>query len=258
VRRGLPLLFIGLLLFPAAAQRNDLDRIRTDISRMRARLEQVRAQAQSAERDLEQVNLELEIRTNELELAAAAEAQVAAAQARTEQEIVALVPRIAQQKSALKRRLVALYRLGGLSYMRMLLELENNRSPIEAMSMLSYLVSRDARLVSRFQETQSELALRREQMAAQRQQLSQTRVVVDERRKAVIAARIEKEKVLARLRVEESGAEQQLAALEEKARRLQRLVDTERIAGRQRHPIGAGSARLAGRREGVRALRTAT
>lgn len=193
---------------------------------MRARLAAVRAQTQSAERELERVELELAIHTNELELATAAEAGVAAAQAATEAEIAALVPRIEQQKRDLQRRLVALYRLGGLSYVRMFLELENNRSPIEAMSMLSYLVTRDARLVTRFQETQQQLAVRREQMGAQRKELLQTRLVVDQRRQAVIAARLEKQKMLERLRREESGTELELAALEEKARRLQRLVDT--------------------------------
>lgn len=225
VWRALLLLLLTSLFAPADAQRSDLDRIRTDITRMRARLQQVRAQAQSAARDLEQVDLELAIRTQELELATAAEHEVARAQTRTEQEIATLLPRITRQKQALEKRLVALYRLGGLSYVRMLLELENNRSPVEAMSMLSYLVSRDARLVASFQETRQQLATRQEQIASQRQRLAQTRLVVDQRRQAVIAARVEKEKVLARLRSEESGAAQQLATLEEKARRLQRLVN---------------------------------
>ena len=220
-------LIFALALPSASAQRDsDLQRIRTDIARMRARLAEVRAQTQSAERELERVDLELAIHTNELELATAAEAAVAAAQAITEREIATLMPRIEQQKKDLQRRLVALYRLGGLSYVRMFLELENNRSPIEAMSMLSYLVTRDARLVTRFQETQQQLAMRREQMGTQRKELLQTRLLVDARREAVIAARVEKQTMLERLRREESGTALELAALEEKARRLQRLVDT--------------------------------
>lgn len=59
-----------------------------------------------------------------------------------------------------------------------------------------------------------------------REQLRQTRVVVDQRRQAVVLARAEKERVLSRLQSEESGAAQELAVLEEKARRLQRLVNT--------------------------------
>lgn len=91
--------------------------------------------------------------------------------------------------------------------------------------MLSYLVTRDARLVTRFQTARQQLAGQRAQLAQRRAQLQQTRLVVEQRRRAVIAAREQQQRVLAKLRVEESGTSQQLAALEEKARRLQRLVD---------------------------------
>jgi murein hydrolase activator len=216
-----------LALLPAHAQRpTDLDRIRTDITRLRLRLEEVRRQAQSAVRELEEVDLELGIRTRELDLAAAAETKLAADQQAIEGQIATLGPRIERQKSDLRLRLVALYRLGGLSYLRMLLALDGDRNPIEAMSMLSYLVSRDSRLVTRFQTTQRELAARNNALADQREKVRRTRLVVEQHRRAVALAVAQKQAVLARLRTEESSAAQQLAALEEKARRLQRLVDT--------------------------------
>jgi septal ring factor EnvC (AmiA/AmiB activator) len=225
-RSALGALLIFALLLPAHAQRpSDLERIRTDIGRLRLRLDEVRRQAQSAARELEEVDLELGIRTREHELAAAAEARLDREQKQLEAQVATLLPRIAGQKDALRSRLVALYRLGGLSYLRMLLALEGDRNPLEAMSMLSYLVSRDARLVSRFQTAQSQLDARRAQLADRRERLRQTRAVVEERRRAVAAAHAQKQVVLARLRSEESGAQQQLAVLEEKARRLQRLVD---------------------------------
>jgi septal ring factor EnvC (AmiA/AmiB activator) len=93
------------------------------------------------------------------------------------------------------------------------------------MSMLSYLVSRDSRLVSRFQATQEQLGTRRTQLGARQKDLRETRVVVEARRRAVALAYREQQRVVTRLRSEESGAAQQLATLEEKARRLQRLVD---------------------------------
>jgi len=219
------LLLLALVLLPAHAQRTDLDRIRTDITRMRHRLEEVRRQAQSAAHELEEVDLEVGIRTREMELASAAEAKLASEQQALEGQIASLVPRIAQQKAALRMRLVALYRLGGLSYVRMVLAIEDDSNPIEAMSMLSYLVTRDARLVTRFQAAREQLALQRRQLAERQARLQQTRLVVEQRRVAVIAAREQQQRVLARLRTEESGAEQKLATLEEKARRLQRLVD---------------------------------
>ncbi len=214
-----------LLATAAPGQRTDLDRIQTDISRMRARLDEVRRQAQSAARELEEVELELGIRTNELELATEAEARLASEQQAIEAQIAALLPRIARQKADLRKRLVALYRLGGLSYVRMFLALEEDQNPVEAMSMLGYLVTRDSRLVTRFQTARAQLATRRQQLAERQLRLRQTRMVVEERRRAVVAARERQQRVVARLRSEESGTAAQLAALEEKARRLQRLVD---------------------------------
>jgi septal ring factor EnvC (AmiA/AmiB activator) len=225
-RRGVTFLLVLLFLVPARAQRTDLDRIRADIVRLRAQLDEVRRQAQSAERELEEVDLELGIHTHELELASAAEEKLAAEQVGIEAQIAAILPRIEREKSDLRKRVVVLYRLGGLSYVRMLLSLESDRNPLEAISMLSYLVSRDARLVSTFQTTREQLAARTAQLAEKRDKLHRTRLVVEERRRAVAASYAQKVGLLARLRTTESGTEQQLAALEEKARRLQRLVDS--------------------------------
>ena len=130
-RNAIAVLVIVALLAPAHAQRSsDLDRIRTDISRLKARLETVRSQARSAARELEEADLELGIRTRELDLAAAAEAKLDGEHKQLEAQIAGLVPRIAQQKSDLRKRVVALYRLGGLSYLRMLLALDDDRNPI--------------------------------------------------------------------------------------------------------------------------------
>jgi murein hydrolase activator len=218
-------LLVMLLMTSAHAQRNDLERIRGEITRLRQRLDDVRREAESATGELEEADLQLGIRTRELELAAAAEAQLNAQQQAIESQVGALMPRIAKQKADLRKRLVALYRLGGLSYLRMLLALNDERNPIEAMSMLSYLVSRDARAVSRFQSTAVQLAQQRAALADKQKRLHETRVLVEQRRRAVAVAVRQKESVVVRLRSEETGAQQQLAVLEEKARRLQRLVD---------------------------------
>src|SRR5205085_2790029 len=86
--------------------------------------------------------------------------------------------------------------------------------------------SASARASSRFQTAQHELSSRQTQLAARLQALHQTRMAVEERRRSVAFAVKQKQIVLARLRTEESGTSQQLAALEEKARRLQRLIDS--------------------------------
>lgn len=205
-------------------QNADLDRIRGEITRLRNRLEEVRRQARSAQQELEEVELELGIRSRELDLAMDMQARLEQEQRAVEQQIAALAPKIERQKRSLGKRLVALYRLGGLSYLRMFMAIDQHRDPLEAMSMLSYLVSRDARAVSRFQTAQQQLSLRYFDLADRQRRLAQMRRVVEDRRRAVAAAAAEKERLLASLRSEESSSAQSLAELEEKARRLERLV----------------------------------
>jgi murein hydrolase activator len=230
VRRRLPHPFVSailllLLLLPAHAQPGDLERVRTEITRLRLRLEEVRKQTASAARELESVELELGIRTRELDLAVAAEQRLAAEQAATESEVAELGPRLERHQAELRTRLLALYRLGGLSYVRLLLSLDEEGDPVEAMSMLGYLVSRDARLVSRFQETRQLLGRRQIELAAQKERWQSTRAEVERQRQAVAAAVVQKEQTVEKLRRDERTAERQIAELEEKAKRLQRLVE---------------------------------
>ena len=77
-----------------------------------------------------------------------------------ELQIAALIPRIARQKSDLRKRLVALYRLGGLSYVRMVLALEGpHRKAVRAMQQfLSESAWDDEAILARhWQEVEREL-----------------------------------------------------------------------------------------------------
>ncbi|HVS33664.1 MAG TPA: peptidoglycan DD-metalloendopeptidase family protein [Thermoanaerobaculia bacterium] len=203
----------------------DLDRVRGEIIKLRKRLENVRKQARTAEQEVEASDLELGIRTHELDVALQLQADVDRQRAGVEAEVALLLPRIARQKEYLAGRLVALYRLGSLSYVRLLLSLEDQRDPSAALSMLSFLVSHDARVIDRFQEAREYLRIRELQLIERKRELVAATQIVEERRRAVAAAKAENERLLARLRREESGSEAQLAELEEKARRLERLVD---------------------------------
>lgn len=207
------------------SQNPDLDRIRADIARLRRRLEDVRTQTQTAERDLEEVGIELDIRTRELEIAQRIEADLQRQQHDLEGQIAVLVARIAQQKEFLRTRLNALYRLGRLSYVRLLLSIDDHRDPIEAMSMLTYLASRDGRAISRFDFSRQQLRARFAELADRQRRVGEARGVVQQRQQAVAATYARKERLVALLHRERSQSEQQIASLEEKAKRLERLLD---------------------------------
>ena len=228
-KKSLAVVIVALLtitLGHSQTSRNaDLDRIRGEISKLRSRLGDVRAQTQTAERELEEVDLELGIRTRELEIATRMEADLVQQLHEIENQIAGLAPRIAQQKEFLARRLSALYRLGALTYMRVLLSIDDRQDPLQAMSMLSYLVSRDSRAITRFQTTREQLRLRYVDLADRQRRLRQMQSVVEQRRREVAATRAQKQTLLASLRLQGSESEKQLSELEEKAKRLERLIE---------------------------------
>ena len=224
--RWIVVLLLAVVTAHSQTNRNaDLDRIRGEIGRLRHRLTDLHAQAQTAERELEEVDIDLEIRTRELDVAMRMQAELEQQQTATEQQIGRLTPRIAQQKHFLRQRLAALYRLGGLSYVRLLLSIDDRHDPIAPMSMLTYLVSRDARAISRFESAQQQLRARYADLADRKRKIADIKRVVEDRRAAVETAHVQKARVLASLQQQGSRSERQLAELEEKAKRLERLID---------------------------------
>jgi septal ring factor EnvC (AmiA/AmiB activator) len=203
----------------------DLDRIRADIVKLRQRLEEVRSQTQTAEQELEEVSLELDIRTREVEIAMRVEADLEQQQRGLQAQIAGTVERINQQRDFLRRRLVALYRLGRLSYVRLVLSIDDRRDPIEAMSMLTYLASRDARAITRFNSEREQLRLRYAELAERQKKIVEARQIIQQRQQAVASTHARKERLVASLRHESSKSEEQIANLEEKAKRLEHLID---------------------------------
>jgi len=229
------LLLLLLLLGRTTAQTNpDLERIRGEIAKLKQKLEDVKTQTQSAEQQLEEVGIELDIRNRELELATRVERDLDT-QARALLDQVNVVKgRIEDQKVFLSHRLGALYRLGRLSYARLLLSIDDRRDPLQGVSMLTYLASRDARAISRFQDDVRLLGQKQAQLAVKQRNVGEARKIVLVRQQAVAAAHARQVKLVAQLHHQSEQSEQQIANLEEKAKRLERLIDllVQQNAGR--------------------------
>lgn len=227
-RRTVAIVVLALIaLTPARSQTPrdaDLERVRGDIARLRERLSEVRREARSAQQELESADLELGIRTRELDLAIDAQTQLEQQRRGIEQEIAVIEPQLERQRHFLAGRLAALSRAGELGYVRLLLSMDERGDPVEAVSMLSYLVSRDARAVTRFRSEREVLLSRRRDLADREQRVATARIEVEQKQKSVAAARDEKARLVASLAHEEHGSASRLADLEEKEKRLERLV----------------------------------
>ena len=239
-RRGHSAVVCALIVLAALVahgQPSDLGRLRDEIARLKTKLDEVHRQARSAQQELEAVDLELGIRTRELDLAIQTQKHLDEERRAIEGQIAGIAPRIARQKKFLGKRLAALYRVGPLSYIRMILSIDDRRDPVEAISMLNFLITRDARAVSRYQTAREQLAQRQNDLADRQRRIADVRRVVEDRQHAVAAAHAQKERLVASLQREESGSEKHLAELEEKAKRLERLIE---VLSQQQTP-GAGS-----------------
>ena len=217
--------FIAGALF-AASTPSDLQRIRREISTLRSRLGDLQTRAKTAEVELEAIELQLAIRTRELDLAIDAQSDLEGQTRSIEADMETLTGRIAIQKQELGKRLVVLYRMGPLSYLRVLLSISPGQNVFDAAATLNYLVTRDARAVTSFQETQADLKLQREALIAKKHQVDQVSTLVAQQRALIAQTRADKESMLARINSEGSQAQKRIAELEEKARRLERLFST--------------------------------
>ncbi|MGA7617446.1 MAG: peptidoglycan DD-metalloendopeptidase family protein [Thermoanaerobaculia bacterium] len=200
-----------------------IDRVQKEIEKLRQSLTHVRTRARSVEQELEQIELELAVHTRQLNLAVDAQQEVETEKAGIESKIASLSPRLEQQKRYLAHRLDALYRLGPMSYLRMLLSLDTKQDPIEAVQMLRYLIARDAATVTEFQSTRRRLLEERSALAEKSRSVQVVQQLVARQREQMERSRRQKASLLERLRAESTDSARRLAELQEKARRLEKL-----------------------------------
>jgi septal ring factor EnvC (AmiA/AmiB activator) len=212
---------------PAVAQRSDhesdLERIKKEIGGLRRQLKTVRTRTQSVERDLEAVEIELQIVGRELDAARRVERELETERESIAERVLSINAEVEKQSWYLRHRLAMLYRMGRVPYLRMLLSMDPKSDPLRAVSMLAYMVGRDARAVSEFQRAQEELVLQEGLLAEKERELTATRRIASQRREVAARKREEKAALLAQLRSESRLSAERLAELEEKARRLERL-----------------------------------
>lgn len=212
------------VLWGEPPQNRDLDRVRAEIERLRQRLERMQKETRTAEQELQAIDLQASLLGKELQVAVQVTRDLERQKDRIQQDVVGLNQRIERQQRYLASRLAALYRLGSLSYLRILLSLDQKKNPFEAAAMLSYLIHRDARAVAQIQSNRQRLAQQHAALALKQQEVQTSRRVVRDRTAALQQARRQKAVLLARLRAESDQSMQRLAELEEKARRLERLL----------------------------------
>lgn len=204
----------------------ELQRIRAEIRRLQGRLAEVRSRESSLEDRLQRIRVELELQEAELGEATAAwelaSSKVTAAEAKVgELELV-----LEGIRSDLKRRLAGLYRLGRQGYLRFFLTLKDNGQLLPAIRQLRFLARRDQLTIDRYDTARQRLADERVRLDAERLQTSEWQAREQERRDGLLALRRRQEEVVAEVARERRRLAARALELEEKERKLSRLIGT--------------------------------
>lgn len=227
---------------PEVDRRRELAALRKRLAGLKDRYETTRQKAVDTREQLEAAEANLELRTAErrvLEIRSAeAEREAARAQAARDEA----VRQSAALREDLARRLSALYRMGRLGYLRTVAAADSGETFLRGLQLLSFLASRDARLLRSYEGSLATLAVREKELGALRAALGTLAAETREAERALTRARAEKAALLERL--ERAAAEQRssVAALEEKTSRLEALLELLETRGRAL-PAGAASIR---------------
>jgi|HubBroStandDraft_3_1064219.scaffolds.fasta_scaffold01071_4 septal ring factor EnvC (AmiA/AmiB activator) len=223
---------------PAAASREaELAAIRQEIARLEGRLEQARRQQSGLEGELATADLGLALEEQRLAEAVAASRAAAERQALSAAEVERLAGELERSRRSFRRRLTGLYRLGRQGYLRLFFLLKPDDRLLPSIRLMRYLVRRDRESVDRYGEARRLLAAERDRLAGEQREREGWIARATARRTELVAARRRKAMLLARVERERRDLSARAGELADKARKLAAFLDLL---------YGASGATLAG------------
>ncbi len=188
--------------------RLDLDRLRVQINALQVRLTEIGERRDTLAEEFEVADVRLALSRHQLE-AVQLRLLVLSQQAQElKAEVARLTGEMAKAREGLSARVVALYRMGPLSYSRFLLAAENSEELLANYQLVGWLASQDQLLVKSI------------------------RTQITEQQEVVRAAN-ETAAQLTKMRAEETLALQDLIAQQEVRQELIQQIDIEALAGRR-------------------------
>lgn len=244
--------FLLLLALPAAAQTTpapgsrlsapemerqaDLTRLRSRIGSLQAELADSRKRQATLAEELRRLELQLEIAAREKELLARMREEYAARLQEIASDRRGAERAAADSRRALIARARLLHRFGRFGYLRVLLEAGDVGGFVQGLARLDSLARRDAKLLTEHRGAQLRLeaGLAREQALKAETDRLYSRSREEERR--IASLKMEREKLFERQRSLSASRTREVAALSDKAARLEALL--ERLSRRSEEPVG--------------------
>ena len=216
----------------------DLDRLRARIRSLEGELVESRRRQATLSEELSRLELRLEIAAHEKELLARLREDYAARLEEIAFERKSAEEAAFRSRQTLLARARLLHRFGRFGYLRVLLEARDVPAFVESVARLDSLARRDARLLTEHREAQARLEaglVREKALKSETDRLyGETRQ--EERR--IASLKSERASLLERNRAVSAAQRREVAALSDKAARLEGLL--ERLSRMSEGPVGPG------------------
>ena len=210
---------------PASSREAELAAIRQEIARLEGRLEQARRQQSGLVGELAAADLGLELEERRLAEAVAAQRAAAERQATSAVQVQRLEGELERSRRAFRHRLTGLYRLGRQGYLRLFFLLKPDQRLLPSIRLMRYLVRRDRESVDRYQQARLLLAAERDRLAGEQRERDAWIERATVRRGELVAARRRKAVVLARVERERRDLAARAGELADKERKLAGFLD---------------------------------
>jgi septal ring factor EnvC (AmiA/AmiB activator) len=213
---------------PAAGKQLDvtkeqLDAIQAEITSLRAEANKLAAEENSITSQLAQFDLEYQAETHEIELLALKQQQTEADIQQLQSQFQVLDSRMSQQKKYLATRLVEVYKLGKLNYLKLMLQANSAGDMLRGYRYITFLAKDDNRRVQTYRDSINEMTNTQVSLRAQSQDLAQLRQESEEAHQALEQTRKEKLKLLASIQDRKDVHTNAMTELKIAAMQLQRF-----------------------------------
>jgi septal ring factor EnvC (AmiA/AmiB activator) len=181
---------------------------------LRAELDRLADERASVVRDFEAADVELALRRQQLEILQRRGTVLAEEGAASAAAIDEFETALVSGREQLRRRVEVLYRVGPLSYNRLLLTADTSQEALIAYQIVTYLAARDRDLVASVRENVAELQAARESLAATTTGLAAVEADTAAATTALVAQQEERQRLLSRIDREAEAQRIALASAE--------------------------------------------
>lgn len=203
--------------------KEQLDAIQAEITALRAEANKLAAEENSITSQLAQFDLEYQAKTHEIELLRLKQQQTESDILQLQGKFQVMDSELKQQKEYLAFRLVEVYKLGKLNYLKLMLQANNAGDMLRGYRYITFLAKDDNRRVRDYRESIHEMAATQTNLRAESQNLATLRLDSEEAYRALEQTRSEKLKLLTSIRDRKDLHTNAMTELKIAATQLQRF-----------------------------------